>query len=101
MPRFSRRVGTLRRRTRRQARVLKPIWETRLNFRTVGQLDHAATASNGTLLRVADLVPDPQTTEALALASEYEEQRLDLVLSRLKPEELQVTTVYARRSELT
>jgi hypothetical protein len=94
-------ITDLRRRTRRQARVLKPIWETRLNFRAVGQLDHAAAAGNGTPLTVADLLPDPHTTEDLALASEYEQQRLALVLSRLKPDELQVTTVYARRGDLT
>jgi len=91
----------LRSRTARQARVLRPIWETRLNYQTIGSLDRPVTTGTGTLLAVADLVPDPQTTEDLALASECEEQRLRLVLSRLKPDELQVTHVYAQRSELT
>jgi hypothetical protein len=91
----------LRGRTARQARVLRPIWETRLNCRTIGRLDHTVATSNGTLLTVADLVPDPQATEDLALANECEEHRLRRVLSRLKPDELQVTNVYAERSELT
>jgi hypothetical protein len=91
----------LRSRTARQARVLRPIWETRLNYRTIGRLDHTVVTSNGTLLTLADLVPDPQDTEDLALANECEEQRLRRVLSRLKPDELQVTNVYAERSELT
>jgi len=91
----------LRSRTVRQARVLRPIWESQLNYRTIGRLDHAVTTSNGTLLTVADLVPDPQTTEDRALANECEEQRLRRVLSQLKPEELQVTNVYAGRSQLT
>jgi hypothetical protein len=91
----------LRNRTARQARALRPIWETRLNYRTIGRLDHTVTTSDGSLLTVADLVPDPQTTEDLALAGEYEEQRLRRVLSLLKPDELHVTNVYAGRSELT
>jgi hypothetical protein len=91
----------LRNRTARQARALRPIWETRLNYQTIGRLDHTITTSNGALLTVADMVPDPQTTEDLALAGEYEEQRLRRVLSRLKPDELHVTNVYAGRSELT
>ncbi len=91
----------LRSRTVRQARVLRPIWETQLNYRTIGRLDHTVTTSNGTLLTVADLVPDPQTTEDLVLANECEEQRLRRVLTRLKPDELQVTNVYAERSKLT
>ena len=91
----------LRKRTVRQARVLRPIWETQLNYRTIGRLDHTVTTSNGTLLTVADLVPDLQTTEDLVLANECEEQRLRRVLSLVKPDELQVTNVYAERSELT
>ena len=91
----------LRDRTVRQARVLRPIWETRLNYRAIGSLDHTVMTSNGTLLTVADLVPDPRTTEDLVLASECEEQRLRLVLGRLKPDELQVTNVYAGRGGLT
>ncbi len=91
----------LRSRTVRQARVLRPIWETQLNYRTIGRLDHTVTTSNGTLLTVADLVPDPQTTEDLVLANECEEQRLRRVLTRLKPDELQVTNGYAERSKLT
>lgn len=91
----------LRNRTARQARALRPIWETRLNHQTIGRLDHTVTTSDGSLLTVADLVPDPQTTEDLALAGEYEEQRLRRVLSLLKPDELHVTNVYAGRSELT
>jgi hypothetical protein len=91
----------LRTRTRRQARVLKPIWETQLNHQAIGTLDDTVTRRNGTLLTVADLVADPHTTEGLALATECEEQRLRLALSRLKPDELQVTNFYARRSELT
>jgi hypothetical protein len=94
-------LADLRNRTVRQARVLRPFWETQLNHRTIGRLDHAVTTSNGTLLTVADLVPDRQTTEDLVLANECEEQRLRCVLSRLKPDELQVTNVYAGRSELT
>src|SRR5579863_10485574 len=61
-------------------RVLKPIWETQLNHRTIGRLDHSVVTGNGTLLTVADLVPDPQTTEDLVLASECEEQRLRQVV---------------------
>jgi hypothetical protein len=91
----------LRVRTVLQARVLRPIWQTQLNYRTIGRLDHTVTTSNGTLLTVADLVPDPRTTEDLVLANECEVQRLRRVLSRLKPDELQVTNVYAGRSELT
>ena len=94
-------LADLRSRTVRQARVLRPIWETQLNCRTIGRLDRTVTTSNGKLLTVADLVPDPQTTEDLVLANECEEQRLRRVLSRLKPEELQVTNVYAGRGELT
>jgi len=97
----SRLLTDLRSRTVRQARVLKPIWQTQLNYRTIGRLDRTVTTSNGTLLTVADLVPDPQTTEDLVLANECEEQRLRRVLSRLKPDELQVTNVYAGRSELS
>lgn len=91
----------LRSRTARQARALRPIWENQLNYRTIGSLDRAVTTDNGTLLAVADLVPGPQTTEDLALANEYEEQRIRMVLSRLKPDELQVTDVWAQCSDLT
>lgn len=91
----------LRSRTVRQARVLKPIWETRLNHRTIGTLDRTVTTSDGTTLTAADLVPDPRTTEELALGAECEEQPLRLVLGRLKPFELQVTNAYARGGELT
>jgi hypothetical protein len=98
---LARLLTDLRIRTVRQARVLRPIWETQLNYRTIGRLDHTVASSNGTLLTVADLVPDPQTTEDLVLANECEEQRLRRVLSRLKPEELRVTNVYAGHSELT
>jgi hypothetical protein len=91
----------LQSRTARQARVLKPIWETRLNHRTVGSLDHLVVTGNGTLLAIADLVPAPCAVEDLALASECEEHRLHRVLARLKPDELKITNVYAQRSELT
>lgn len=91
----------LRRRTARQARVLRPIWETQLNHRAIGMLDQPVITGNGTLLTVADLVPDGQATEDLVLAGEWDEQRLRRALDRLKPDELQVTNVYAQRSELT
>jgi hypothetical protein len=94
-------ITDLRTRTVRQARVLRPIWETQLNHRTIGRLDHMVMTSDGTPLTVADLVPDPQNTEDLVMANECEEQRLGRILSRLKPDELQVTNVYAERSDLT
>ena len=94
-------IADLRKRTARQGRVLRPIWETRLNRRPVGMLDEPVCTSNGTLLTVADLVPGAQSAEDLVLASELEEQRLRRVLNRLKPDELLVTNVYAQRSELT
>jgi hypothetical protein len=91
----------LRRRTARQARVLRPIWETQLNHRAIGMLDQPVITGNGTLLTVIDLVPGGQTTEDLVLAGEWDKQRLRRALDRLKPDELQVTNVYAQRSELT
>jgi len=91
-------LTVLRCRAARQARVLRPICETRLNYRTIGRLDHTVTAGNGTLLTVADLVPDPQTTEDLALAGECEEQRLRL---GPQPAEARGTASYERlRPEL-
>jgi len=94
-------ITDLRKRTVRQGRVLRPIWETQLNHRTVGMLDEPVRTSNGMLLTVADLIPGAQPAEDLVLASEWEEQRLRRVLGRLKPDELRVTNVYAQRSELT
>ena len=94
-------IADLRKRTARQGRVLRPIWETQLNHRTVGMLDRPVRTSNGMLLTVADLVPGAQPTEDLVLVGEWEEQRLRRVLGRLKPDELRVTNVYAQRSELT
>ena len=91
----------LRRRTARQARFLRPIWETQLNHRTIGMLDQPVITGNGTLLAVADLIPGGQAAEDLVLAGEWEERRLLRVLSRLKPDELRVTNVYAQHSELT
>ncbi len=91
----------LRRRTARQARFLRPIWETQLNHRTIGMLDQPVITGNGTLLAVADLIPGGRATEDLVLAGEWEERRLLRVLSRLKPDELRVTNVYAQHSELT
>jgi hypothetical protein len=94
-------IADLRKRTVRQGRVLRPIWETQLNRRPVGMLDEPVRTSNGTLLTAADLVPGAQPPEDLVLASELEERRLRRVLDRLKPDELRVTNVYAQRSELT
>ena len=94
-------LADLRKRSKRQARVLKPIWETQLNLRYVGSLDQPVLGASGTLLTIADQLPDPRTAEDLALAREYEQQRLRQVLDRLKPDELQVTSVYAERGELT
>ena len=94
-------ITDLRKRTVRQGRVLRPIWETQLNYRTVGMLDEPVRTSNGALLTVADLVPGAKPAEDLVLAGEWEEQRLRHVLGRLKPDELRVTNVYAQRSELS
>jgi hypothetical protein len=91
----------LRRRTARQTRVLRPIWETQLNRRAIGMLDQPVITGNGTFLTIADLVPGGQATEDLVLADEWGEQRLCRLLGRLKPDELQVTNIYAQRSELT
>ena len=63
-------VTDLRRRTARQIRALRPIWETQLNYRTVGMLDEPTRTSNGTLLTVADLVPGAQSSEDLVPAGE-------------------------------
>jgi hypothetical protein len=94
-------IADLRKRTARQGRVLRPIWETQLNRRPVGMLDEPVCTSNGTLLTAADLVPGAQSAEDLVLADELEEERLRRVLNRLKPDELLVTNVYAQRGELS
>jgi hypothetical protein len=94
-------ITDLRKRTARQARVLRPIWETQLNHQTIGMLDEPVRTNNGMLLTIADLVPGARPIEDLVLASEWEEQRLRRVLDRLKPDELRVTNIYAQRSELT
>jgi hypothetical protein len=95
-------VSDLEGRTRRQARVLRPIWETRLNYRRVGLLDQPVVTGNGTLLPVADLVCDPHVTEDLALAAmEDHQQPICRVLDRLKPDELDVTKLYAQHAQLT
>jgi hypothetical protein len=91
----------LRNRTARQSRVLKPIWETQLNHRPVGTLDQTVTTDAGTVLTLADIVPNPEATEVSWLASGWEGQRLHRILGRLKPDELLVTNAYAQRSELT
>lgn len=95
-------LSDLKRRTRRQARVLKPIWDTRLNYRRVGLLDQPVVNGNGTLRPVADLVRDLQTTEDLALADMWDhEQHLRHVLDRLKPDELDITNLYAHHAQFT
>jgi len=94
-------LAELRKRSVHQARVLRPIWENQLNYRSIGSLDRTITTSNGTIFSIADLVPDPQTTEALALANQCEEQRLRMVLRQLRPDELLVTNVYAENSDFT
>jgi hypothetical protein len=92
----------LRRRTGRQARVLRPIWETQLNHRTVGMLDQPVSTRAGTTCTVADLVRDPRTTENVALTGTRDhEQRLHQVLDQLKPDELTITNIYAQRDNLT
>ena len=78
-------ITDLRKRTVRQGRVLRPIWETQLNHRTVGMLDEPVRTSNGMLLTVADLIPGARPAEDLVLASEWEEQRLRRVLGRSSP----------------
>jgi hypothetical protein len=50
-------ITDLRKRTARQARVLRPIWETQLNHQTIGMLDEPVRTNNGMLLTIADLVP--------------------------------------------
>jgi hypothetical protein len=94
-------LDDLRDRTRRHSHILKPYWETQLNHRAVGSLSQVITAVGGAALTAADLVADPWTTEDLALARECEEQRLDLVLSQLKPGEQRIAKVWAEHSELT
>jgi hypothetical protein len=94
-------LADLRKRSKRQARALKPIWETQLNRLYVGSLDQPVPGTSGTLLTIADQLPDPRTAEDLALAREFEQQRLRQVLSRLKPDELQVAWVYAEHGGLT
>jgi DNA-directed RNA polymerase specialized sigma24 family protein len=94
-------LADLRRRAKRQARALKPIWETRLNRRYVGSLDQPAAAGSSTLMTIADQLPDPATAEDLALAREHEQQRLRQVLDWLKPDEREVTSMYAEYRELT
>ncbi len=94
-------LADLRKRTHRQARALRPLWENQLNRRRVILLDQPFLTRTGTVMTVADLVPGGQDAEDLALAGEREEQRLSRVLGRLGPEELRVTSVYAQRSGLT
>jgi len=92
----------LRRRTGRQARALKPVWETRLNNRVVGMLDEPLVAGAGVLCTFADLVRDPQTTEDAVLACISDgEQRLRRVLDLLKPDELEITNIYSQRDKLS
>lgn len=64
----------LRRRTARQARFLRPIWETQLNHRTIGMLDQPVITGNGTLLAVADLIPGGQATDHPAPAQRPDPQ---------------------------
>lgn len=94
-------LADLRRRAKRQARALKPIWETRLNRSYIGSLDQPAAAGSSTLMTIADQLADPATAEDLALAREHEQQRLRQVLDWLKPNEREVTSMYAEYSELT
>jgi hypothetical protein len=95
-------LSDLKKRTRRQARVLRPIWETQLNNRPIGLLDQPSVTRTVTLSTPADLVRDPQSTEDLALCDMWEQQqRLRHVLDRLKPDERDVTNLYAQHPQLT
>ncbi len=95
-------LADLRRRAARQARVLWPIWETQLNHRPVGMLDQPVSTDATTICAIADLIPDPGTTEGLALAADWGQERvLRQVLSKLKPEERTITEIYAEQSDLT
>jgi hypothetical protein len=95
-------MSDLKRRARRQARTLTPIWETQLNYRPVGLLDQPVVTRTGTLCKTADLVRDPQNVEDLAFASTQDhQQRVRHVLDRLNHDEHAVTTLYAQHAQLT
>src|SRR5438876_8618651 len=65
-------------------------------------LDQPLSTGDTTICTIADLVPDPRTTEDLALAAEWEQQRVLLqILSKLKPEERKITKIYSEQSNLT
>ncbi len=87
-------IDDLRNRTEAEARNHKWIADTQLRGSRVVMLDGPLPLAEGEVVTLGDVLPDPKTRHGLPIDIGFNDERLNVLLGRLRPDEQAVVRAY-------